>query len=75
MNASFRALLAAIDQGWEVVEPVLVSKESCVATKTYHFTLMHTAIGQTCHLSVAGSSEVEYFIYSSGHLERDHFPL
>ena len=24
MNASFRALLAAIDQGWEIVEPVLV---------------------------------------------------
>jgi hypothetical protein len=62
MNASFRALLAAIDQGWEILEPVLVTGEGSQATKCYHFTLLHMALGQTHLLSVAASSEVEHFI-------------
>jgi hypothetical protein len=63
MNASYRGLLAAIDQGWEIIEPVLISDESRAETKTYHFTLMHAALGQTYHLSVSGSSELEHLIH------------
>ena len=75
MNASFRTLLAAIDQGWEILEPVLVSSSEGQQAKTYHFTLLHTALGQTYQLSVAASSEVERFIGGNGHQYRDHFPL
>ena len=75
MNASFRALLAAIDQGWEILEPVLVSSGEWPGGQTYHFTLLHTAEGQAYQLSVAASSEVERFIGINGHQYRDHLPL
>lgn len=62
LNASLRALLAAIDLGWEIVQPVLRSTRDGNETNAYHFTLLHTALGQTCQLSVAATSEVDQLL-------------
>ena len=73
MNASFRALLAAVDQGWEILEPIYVSfSEEPREPKTYHFTLLQVALGQTHQLSVSASPEVEHYMNTSGHQTCDH---
>lgn len=75
MNASFRTLLAAIDLGWEILDPVQLSGETHAAVKTYHFMLLHAALGQIYQLSVATSAEVEQFIQNGGHQRRDILPI
>lgn len=67
LNASFRTLLAAIDQGWEVVEPILkVDGDACDA-KAYDFILFNQAIGKTLQIRVIATPEVEDFIGNNGY--------
>jgi hypothetical protein len=61
-NASFRALLAALDQGWLVDEPVQVLPSTRTETWTYYFILTHLALGQTCWLFVAAVPEVQRYV-------------
>ncbi len=62
ISASFRALLAAVDQGWQVEEPVQVMPSARSETWTYYFVLIHQALGQTCRLLVPALPEVERYV-------------
>ncbi len=62
VSASFRALLAAVDQGWQVEEPVQVMPSARSETWTYYFVLIHPALGQTCRLLVPALPEVERYV-------------
>ncbi len=69
INTSFRSLLAAIDQGWLVEEPVQVMPSSRIETWTYYFVLTHPVIKQTCRLFVPATSEVERYV------ENNQYPV
>jgi hypothetical protein len=61
-HASFRALLAAIDQGWQVVEPVQVLPIIQADAWTYYFVLTHTASAEIYRLFVPALPEVERYV-------------
>jgi len=61
-HASYRALLAAIDQGWQVVEPVQVLPIIQADAWTYYFVLTHTASAEIYRLFVPALPEVERYV-------------
>ena len=65
MHAAYRALLAAIDQGWQVETPVQVLPSAHSDTWTYYFTLSHASTRQTCRLFVPATAEVQRFVERS----------
>ncbi len=65
MNVSFRMLLAALDQGWKVVETVQSFSVGRDCVKMFHFTLVHGQSGHVHQLSVAATREVEQFLRCS----------
>lgn len=69
INASFRSLLAAIDQGWQVEEPVQVMSTIRDGTWTYCFRLKHPTFAQTFRLFTHSTSEMDQFI------ERNHYQV
>ncbi len=68
VNVSFRMLLAAVDQGWMVVEPVRVILAEREKEKTFHFTLVQGTTGQLFQILVAATPEVEQFIGSGSYV-------
>ncbi len=62
ISASFRTLLAALDQGWQITEPVQVLPSAQKDTWTYYFLLTHPVLAQNCRLFVPAIAEVERFI-------------
>ncbi len=68
-HASFRTLLAAIDQGWQVVEPVQVLPSARCETWTYYWSLAYPDRGQSSILLVPATPEVERFI------EQNHYQV
>lgn len=62
ITASFRSLLAAIDQGWRVEEPVQVLPTAGGDTWIYYFVLTHPTLSQTCRLLVPAVAEVERYV-------------
>lgn len=62
LNVSFRMLLAALDQGWNVVESVRPIPVGHDRRKMIHLTLAHETSGQTHQLLVAATPEVERFL-------------
>lgn len=68
-NASFRSLLGAIDQGWQVMEPVTVLPGAFTDLWTYRFDLTHLNCGQFYRIFVPDVEEVERFI------EQNHFQV
>jgi hypothetical protein len=69
ITASFRSLLAAIDQGWQVEEPVQVLPTARGDTWIYYIVLTHTTLSQTCRLFVPAVSEVEQYV------EQNHYQV
>lgn len=67
LNASFRTLLAAIDLGWEVIEPIHVQSEERSDRKSFHFLLTHPTLGKMSPFIVFGTSEVEQFVCTYGY--------
>lgn len=65
MNASFRTLLAAIDQGWRVIEPVQALPSARWDNWTYYWVLSHPSEEQTSIIFVPAIQEVECFIEQS----------
>ena len=62
VNTPFRTLLAAVDQGWQVDEPVQVLPSARTKTWTYYFVLTHPALSQVCRLFVPALPEVERYV-------------
>jgi hypothetical protein len=60
--ASFGLLLAALDQGWQVEEPVQVLPAAGSDSWTYYFVLTHPTLLQACPLFVPSVLEVDRFI-------------
>ncbi len=68
-NSSFRALLAALDQGWQVIEPVQVLPSAQQESWIYYWVLTHPKNSQTSVLFVPAIQEVERFI------EQNHYQV
>lgn len=62
LTASFRSLLAAIDLGWQVEQPVQVLPSTQSELWTYYFVLTHPVTGQSCWLFIPAAPEVERFV-------------
>ncbi len=62
MNASFRVLLSALDQGWRVVEPVRILPAARSYYWTFSFELTNPHLGQNCRLYVPAVPEVEKYV-------------
>jgi hypothetical protein len=62
MNPSFRALVAALNQGWQVEEPVQVLPSARTQTWTYYFTLTNKPFKQSCRVFIPAVPEVESFV-------------
>lgn len=69
INPSFRSLLAAIDQGWQVENPVQVLPMIQMDAWTYYFVLFHPAREQTCWMFLPAVPEVERFV------EQNHYQV
>lgn len=64
-HPSFRTLLAAIDQGWQVVEPIQVLPSASYETWMYYWTLTHPNHEQNHILLIPVIPEVERLIEQS----------
>ena len=63
----FHVLLAALDLGWQVEEPVyLRSRWGESGNWVYHFILKKTALLQPCLITVRYTPEIERFILLEG---------
>lgn len=69
ITASFRSLLAAIDQGWQVEEPVQAMPTIRKDTWTYCFVLRHPIFAQTCRLYAPMTPQMERYV------ERNHYQV
>jgi hypothetical protein len=69
ITASFRSLLAAVDQGWRVEEPVQVLPAAQGDAWIYTFALTHPGKTEVCRIYVPAVSEVERFV------ERNHYQV
>jgi hypothetical protein len=67
MNASFRTLLAAIDQGWMVEEPVQVMPSVRNLFWIYCFSLTNPKTSQNYCLFVPAVPDVESFVERSNY--------
>lgn len=66
-NEHFRVLLAALDSGWEVEEPVyLRPRWGETGSWVYHFILKKAEMPQPCLITVRHSPEVESLILREG---------
>lgn len=61
-HAAFRTLLSAIDQGWQVVEPVQVLPGGLSDTWTYYFVLNHLESALYFQLFIPALPAVEGYI-------------
>ena len=69
VSAGYRSLLAALDLGWQVEEPVQIESFTRMGSQTYRFTLRHPVIKQDCFIHVPVIPEVEKTI------ERNHYSV
>ncbi len=69
VSASFRALLAAVDQGWRVEEPVQVMPSARRQIWTYYFVLFNPVSEETFRLLVPALPEVERYV------EQNHYSV
>lgn len=67
LNSSFRTLLAAIDQGWDVVESTLVMPVEPGKSESYDFTLVKKTTGQIYQITVLATPEVDHFMHRNGY--------
>lgn len=65
MSASFRFLLAAIDQGWQVEQPVRKVPTVPQDAWMYHFVLVQDYSNGIRQLAVPEAPEVEHFLRSN----------
>lgn len=63
MSDSYWSLLAAVDHGWQVEEPV--KKFLCRYSDSwkYQFVMIHRGINRTCRITVPASPDIEHFIF------------
>jgi hypothetical protein len=62
INASYRSLLAATDQGWQVEEPVQMLPSNHSNAWTYYFVLTHPVIPGICRIHIPALPEVKNYI-------------
>jgi hypothetical protein len=62
ISASFWSLLAAVDQGWQVEQPVKKMSSPHSNLRTYYFVLTHTNFNRLCEIAVPESTSIEHFI-------------
>ena len=68
-HAAYRTLLAAVDQGWQVVEPVQALPAALADTWTYYFVLTHPVSAEKYRLFIPALPEVE------GYVERNRYQV
>jgi hypothetical protein len=68
VSNSFWSLLAAIDQDWYVMEPILKVNKSCNKDWLYVFILAHKDHSQLCEIVVPESEDLTRLIYRKGYL-------
>jgi hypothetical protein len=68
ITASYRSLLAAVDQGWKVAEPVQVLPTTRVDEWIYAFVLIHPSKAEFCRIFVPAVLDVV------GYVERNLYP-
>jgi hypothetical protein len=61
LNASMRALLAAVDQGWEIVQPVRNLPAQYPGAWMYAVALLHPETARELRLQVPGAPESDRF--------------
>jgi len=66
MNLSFRALLAAVEQGWQIEEPVQVLPSTTTETWTYYFLLTHPSLSWAKRLFVPALPDVQRYVDQNG---------
>jgi hypothetical protein len=59
---SFRVLVAALNQGWQVEEPVQVLPSARTQTWIYYFTLINKPLERSFRLLIPADPEVESFV-------------
>lgn len=64
-HATFRALLAAVDQGWQVEEPVQALPTVQSDAWMYCFIILHPLSGAVCRLFIPALPEVEGYVKRS----------
>jgi hypothetical protein len=69
ISAAFRILLAAVDHGWLVEEPVTVLPTNRGDTWIYCFQLRHPALEQRQRLFTPATPELERYV------ERNHYQV
>ena len=67
--ASFRFLLTAIDQGWQVEEPVEVMVATQGNAWIYSFVMTHPISGHACRLYASATQEIERLV------EQNHYQV
>ncbi len=67
IEPQFRSLLAALDMGWRIEEPVyLRPRWSDVGPRVYHFILRRALLAPPRMLSVPESPQVDQFVRGEG---------
>lgn len=67
LEPQFRVLLAALDTGWRVEEPVhLRPRWSADGPRVYHFILRRSRLAPPRLVSVPQSAEVDHFVQAEG---------
>ena len=67
IEPQFRSLLAALDMGWRIEEPVyLRPRWSEVGPRVYHFILRRALLAPPRMLSVPEGPEVDHFVRDEG---------
>jgi hypothetical protein len=67
IEPQFRSLLAALDMGWRIEEPVyLRSRWSEVGPRVYHFILRRALLAPPRLLSVPEGPQVDHFVRDEG---------
>ena len=67
IEPQFRSLLAALDMGWRIEEPVyLRPRWSDFGPRVYHFILRRALLAPPRMLSVPESAQVDRFVHGEG---------
>lgn len=73
MNDSYWSLLAAIDQGWQIDEPVKISQSVQANSWNYQFTLTNQVFHQIRQIITPATPSIDFFIKRNNYLVEKEF--
>jgi hypothetical protein len=72
---TYRMLLAALDLGWQVVEPVFLRPQWGEGDQwVFHFVLKQNLMSQACLITTRYSPDIERLVFEEG-WQVDRFPI